>query len=140
MNKLLPYDRSTWSVRPPPAHKYEDLFNPDYWVNQLQDGQYRVGDYIDVLWQDMSAHCVLVIAEIDENRMWMKVRLAKEWNEQVQEDKSEMKDDDGFRVEWAGPHDKWRVMSPMGIKVASGYASKADAERALADIKAKKAA
>ena len=136
------YHNKIWDYRPPAGHTIEHLLHPDYFVHALSSTMMRPNDEIRCIAEDRSYYVQLFVADVDPAKQWAKmILLHAYWTDAADAVEADpgKPDRDGYKVEFSGPH-KWRVLSPAGTVVAKGYATKKEAETALAGLKTTRAA
>jgi hypothetical protein len=118
----------------------EMVVEPDYWVNNGR--QIKTDDKIEVLAEDGSFDMEVRVLAVDPRGLWAQVRVLRLWQETVQQTRRERQrapDPDGYLIEYAGPHDKFRIIDRAGHRVSRYHSTEADAYAALEALKKEKA-
>lgn len=121
--KLAEYQRNVWLASPSAGTTVEDMKKPDYWANTGHT--FRPGDRIEVMPEDMAFFAEFIVR--DAGALFANVHALR-----VVEFGDEVKPVEAgeYRVQWAGPHDKFRVMRTSdNAIIQKGFASKSAALR-----------
>lgn len=118
--------RNIWRYEPEPNHTKEHALSPEYYAHVSQ--RHRVGDKIELRWQDGSRYAELLVIACDRNYTKVRVISWLELNEGA-----EIKSD-RFDIQWRGPAKKHCIVRRSdGETIHEGEQTKADAKKWLDD-------
>lgn len=119
------YKRNLWNVIIPHDVPFEDVENPSYWAHVAQ--KLRPMDRIEVFREDGTEWAELLVVMTD--RVSAKVVVLN----RVALERAAVEDSDPqYRIEWAGPHHKFRVVRVSDKEVIqSGFDSRDLAQMSL---------
>jgi hypothetical protein len=120
--QLAEHRRQIWHIVPEHGTALAELLTPAYWSHVSR--QMRPSDRIEVNAEDGSFFAELVV--IDAGLQFAKVALLREAKlEGVEASQTSLP---GHKVEWSGPHTKFRVVRESDRKVLKdGFTTRADA-------------
>lgn len=118
--------RNVWYVTPEAGTPIEALLEPQFWAHVSSKMKPR--DRIEVDAEDGSYFVELRVE--DAGRLFAKVVVLRQCNLGVTEQKEDSPD---FKVMWAGPHAKWRIVrsKDRGL-LKDGFETRQDADLYLA--------
>jgi hypothetical protein len=132
--------RTTRHLAVLPGTTREMVLDPDYWVHL--GSTLKVDDRIEVVAQDGTFDLDLRVVAVDPRGYWVQTRLLREWVETPGAKKEAAPktwpDAEGYRIEWAGPVHKWRIIDRATKILGKGYPSEAEAGVALDAIRREK--
>lgn len=128
--QLAEHRRQIWHIVPEHGTALTDLLNPAYWSHISR--QMKPTDRIEVSAEDGSYFAELIV--IDAGLQFAKVAVLREvkleTTESPEASAAIMK---GHKVEWSGPHTKFRVLRESDRKVLKdGFGNRSDANAWLA--------
>lgn len=105
------HKRNEWHVIMPAGEPFESCLAPGYWAHVA--AKMRPGDEITVINDEMSIYAKLMVRQAE--RIWASVVVIHKTD--LGTATPEVSSDDyKVEVEWAGPHDKHRVIRLRGDK------------------------
>lgn len=126
--QLAEHRRQIWHIVPEHGTAFADLLSPAFWSHVSR--QMKPADRIEVSAEDGSYFAELIV--IDAGMQFAKVAVLREVKLETVEPAAPAVLD-GHKVEWAGPHSKFRVLRTVDRKVLKdGFATRADAHAWLA--------
>lgn len=139
---LADYARGNYFLKVPPGVSLDDLMDPDFWQH-LAAGL-KVDARLEVVSEDGTIDADLRVIAIDPRGAWVQMRLLRVYvaqeSKEVREAPLGTPDNEGYRVEWAGPSHRFRIIAPGGEIVEKNIPDKTTALEYLAVIKAEKVA
>jgi hypothetical protein len=126
--KQAEYQRTVYMASPPAGTTVEDMKRPDFWTNTGHI--FHPGDRIEVLPEDMAYFVEFIVR--DAGRLYANVHVlrAVEFDDEVKPIEA-----GEYRVQWAGPSHKFRVVRTTdNAVVQTGFANKGAALRFINTI------
>lgn len=121
--KQAEYQRTVYMASPPAGTTVEQMKRPDYWANTGH--LFRPGDRIEVLPEDMAFFAEFIVR--DAGRLYANVHVLR--NVEFDDEVKPIEAGD-YRVQWAGPAHKFRVMRTSDNSVIqTGFSTKGAALR-----------
>lgn len=112
---------TTYAVNAEAGHTIEDVEKPEYWAHVAR--QARPMDEIVVRADDGSYYARFLV--LDSGDTWLKLHRLIHVELQKQASRDVLSRDGEYKISWAGPHDKWRVVRLSDSeKLVSGLASR----------------
>lgn len=130
------YKRRVYFLSAPPGTTPEHVVDPDYWVHWAH--RLQINDRVEIVAVDGSFDMEVRVTAIDPRRLWAHVRPLRvaEGKFAVPEASGQYPDNDGYTVEWGGPH-RWRIVRGNDV-VARDFPNQESAIEVLQQIKAAK--
>ena len=113
----------TWHITVEPDQTLEDVMEPAFWchVAKMMEPHQRI--HVDVA--DGTWSAVLMVRDVAPHS----VATSLEFHADMSEDVATLGDAADYKVEWAGPHHKNRVVRVSdNMVIKHGFAQKAEAE------------
>jgi hypothetical protein len=127
--RLAQSERNVWRYYPEPNHTLDQVLDPAYWAHVSR--QHRVGDKIEVFWEDGSAYAELLIVSCGKDYSKVQLLSFHPLTEKA------VKQDGKFEIQWKGPVKKHCVVRTSDSAVIhEGLQTKAEGEAWLESNKA----
>ena len=113
-----------YAARVPVGTTLEDVLHPDFFQNHLSN--MRPGMRIEVLSDDNSLDCDLRVLTVTKTTAHC--RLLRHFSsEAVKQPDIQLDESEGIKVNFGGPHHKWRVMRANEV-IQFGFGTKEEAD------------
>lgn len=98
------YVRASWRTNVPAEYSFEDATTPEFWTHVANT--LKLGDKIEMLAENGTWYAELLVVYIDRGT----VKTAVLFKTDLAAEAPVPSLIDGYKVEWSGPHTKWRVV------------------------------
>lgn len=116
---------------------YDELFEPSFWAHVASEKQIRPFDIFEIRPDEGTYFAELLVVEAERN--FVRVLEIRYVDLTKAKKSAPINADNGFVVQWAGPHDKFRVVRPAkkpgesNAVMKAGFADKDSAQAWLAE-------
>lgn len=123
-HKQIEFLYTQWGITVPNATTKEDLLRPEFWAHVARD--LKPEDVMHVRTEDGSYRAELLV--LDRGTFGAKMGVKNEYRFDSVEPSEQSSVPKGHKVEWSGPHTKFRVVRESDRKVLKdGFENKTEA-------------